>query len=85
MNTELHDTLTSLFASKLNIQVPTPDTDLLGTGMLDSLALVDLLMHLEQEFNIQISLDSLEIDTFRSIESIAEFIANQQAAREIAA
>ena len=85
MESQLHETLTNLFSSKLNIQVPSADTDLLGTGMLDSLALVDLLVNIEQEFSIQVSLDSLEIDNFRSIASIAEFITTQQSANEMAA
>ena len=85
MKNQLQEKLASLFASKLNLQVPDADTDLLGSGMLDSLALVDLLVHLEQEFDVQISLDTLEIDSFRSIASIADFISTQQAEAEMAA
>jgi acyl carrier protein len=61
------------------------DADLLGAGLLDSLALVDLLVNIEQEFGLEISLDTLEIDSFRSIDSIAEFIRSQQASKEMAA
>ncbi len=85
MDSTLHAKLTSIFATQLNIEVPSTDTDLLGAGLLDSLALVDLLVNIEQEFGLVISLDTLEIDSFRSIDSIAEFIQSQQASKEMAA
>ena len=67
-----------LLLDKLHLDVASVDTDLLKTGTLDSLQFVDLLVHLEQEFGISISLDDLEIDRFRSIATMAKFIANHQ-------
>jgi acyl carrier protein len=55
--------------------VPAPDTDVFESGLLDSLAFVDLLGALEHEFGVTIALDDLEVDNFRSIDRIAEFIA----------
>lgn len=71
----LQQQLTALFAQKLNLEVPSVETDLIGTGLLDSLALVDLLAHLEETFGISISIDDLELDNFRSIAGIADFVA----------
>ena len=51
--------------------MPSPDTDLIEGGLLDSLALVELLFALEHEFAVTIALDKLDIDEFRSIRSIA--------------
>src|SRR5262245_58351810 len=73
--TQLHHRLTDLFANTLNLQVPSVDADLVETGALDSLTLVELLLSLEHEFGVQVSLDELEIDNFRSISSIAQFVA----------
>jgi acyl carrier protein len=36
---------------------------------------VEFLAHLEQEFGIQVSLEDLEIEQFRSIARIARFVA----------
>ena len=77
---DLHQHLTNLFAQKLNLAVASIETDLLGSGLLDSLALVDLLVQLEHDFGLQISLDELEVDNFRSIASIAAFVARQSGA-----
>jgi acyl carrier protein len=76
----LHTRITKLFLNKLNIEVPSEDTDLLEAGMLDSLHLVELLFELEQEFKINISLEDLEIGHFCTIAKIAEFVADHQQA-----
>jgi len=72
---EIKDKLAAIFVQHLNIEAPACDTDLLLTGIIDSLALVELLLRLEQTFGAPISVDDLELDNFRSIESIARFVA----------
>ena len=50
-------------------------TDLIDTGVLDSLALVSLIMELEMTFDFTVSYDDLEVDAFRSILSITSFVS----------
>ncbi len=76
---EIDRKLTELFAKKLNLEVASVDMDLVGTGILDSLALVELLAQLEETFGITISPDDLELENFRSIASIAEFVTQRSA------
>jgi acyl carrier protein len=71
----LCDRIAAIFSDKLHIEVASSETDLMQSGLLDSLALVELLFHLEQELGIKITLESLELENFRSIARIAEFIA----------
>ncbi len=52
----------------------TRETDLLQSGVLDSLNLVKLLVALESRFGMGISLDDVDIDAFRSVRSIAEMV-----------
>ena len=80
----VHQKLTELFATKLNLEVSSVDTDLVGTGLLDSLALVELLAQLEETFGVSISTDDLELENFRSIDSIAGFVSRRTAAVEAA-
>jgi acyl carrier protein len=70
------DRVQRLFVETLNVEVPSPDTDLIEGGLLDSLALVELLFALEREFAVTIALENLDIDVFRSIRSIADFVEN---------
>ncbi len=73
----IYEQLTQLFAEKLQVDVPSIDTDLLEEGLLDSLSFVDLLLCLEREFGTVITLEDLELDNFRSVARIAAFVANR--------
>ncbi len=73
-NIELHDKITKLLSEKVLIEASSIETDLVETGLLDSLKLVELMTSLEDEFGITISFDEIEIDNFRSIASIAEYV-----------
>lgn len=68
--------LAGWFVDKLQIEIPSPDTDLLETGVLDSLGFVELLLHLEQDFGVTVVLEQLDLHNFRSLERIAAFLLN---------
>jgi acyl carrier protein len=68
-----------LFVETLNIQVPSEEADLIESGLIDSLALVELLFAIEREFSVSLPLDDLEIENFRSVSRISEVIAGAQA------
>ena len=78
----VHQKLTELFAKKLNLDVSSVDTDLVETGLLDSLTLVELLTQLEETFGVSVSTDDLELENFRSIASIAGFVDQRMVAVE---
>ncbi len=67
--------LALVFTQDLRIDVPSPDTDLLATGRLDSVRMVELLLQLEKRFDLRVPIEDMEIDHFRSLAAIAEFIA----------
>ncbi len=73
-NDALKARITRLFAERLNLDVPSADTDLFESGALDSMAFVELLARLEGEFGIDVALGDIAMDTFRSIERIAGFV-----------
>jgi methoxymalonate biosynthesis acyl carrier protein len=70
----VHDAIVTIFKNKLEFEIPGAETDLLETGMMDSLKFVELLFHLEQEFGITISIGTLELDQFRNIANIVQFV-----------
>ena len=70
----LAGTVRQLIADKLAMEVASDDTDLLAEGVLDSVTLVQLIMHLEQTFDIRVELADLEIDDLRSVRSIAALV-----------
>jgi methoxymalonate biosynthesis acyl carrier protein len=80
----LYDQITSFFSEHLNLMISSPAEDLFETGVLDSMAFVDLVLHLEQQFDIRISADELEPDNFRSVAKIAGFVAAHNGLKRIA-
>ena len=80
----LHDQITAVFSEHLNLMISSPAEDLFETGVLDSTAFVDLVMHLEEQFDIRISGDELEPDNFRSVAKIAGFVAARHSLKRIA-
>jgi acyl carrier protein len=72
--------LQALFSEKLMIEVPAPGTDLIESGLLDSLHLVELLLHIEGTLGCRIPIDEIDLDDLRSIERIARLIAARAAA-----
>ncbi len=51
-----------------------PDTDLLASGLLDSLTMMDLVVFIEIEFQQRIALDDMRPERFQTIGSIAQLI-----------
>jgi D-alanine--poly(phosphoribitol) ligase subunit 2 len=71
----LKERVGTIIRDALNVEVPAPDTDLIDTGLLDSLALVSLIAEIEADFGIELPLDDFDVERFRSVERIAEFLA----------
>jgi D-alanine--poly(phosphoribitol) ligase subunit 2 len=69
------DQLTELVRDRLGVEVPAPDTDLVAEGLLDSLALVTLIVGIEDTFGCRLPLDDFDIDRFRSVDAMAAFLA----------
>ena len=63
-----------IFLENLSIEVPSPQHDLIESGMLDSLALVDLIYQIEARFNTEIDLETLDLEHWRSVASISTFL-----------
>jgi acyl carrier protein len=72
--------LLRLFAEKLYIEVPNEDADLIASGVLDSLMLVELLVHIERTFDITIALEELDLEHFRTVRDMARYIAQRRSA-----
>lgn len=81
--THLQERIGKTFETKLNLVVPSVDTDLFETGGLDSLTFVELLLELEREYGVKVDLEDLELGNFQSIASIAGFIAQRLGQKEV--
>lgn len=71
---EIYGRLREMFRERLHVDVPAADTDLLESGLLDSLRFVALLAHVESEFGVAIPLAELELDRVSTLAAIAEVV-----------
>lgn len=65
----------SVVRKTLNLEPIAFAEDLIETGQLDSMALVQLMVALEEEFDIRIEPEELDFEDFRSVKSMTEMIS----------
>lgn len=73
-DTETSARIIALIREAIQVEVPSPDTDLIETGLLDSLAVISLITELEREFGFELPLDEFDIESFRTVERMAELV-----------
>ena len=73
--TTLQTEVAALLTCALHVEVASIDEDLIESGLLDSLKIVELLVELEARFLVTIPFEGLELDSFRSVASIARLMA----------
>lgn len=56
------------------------DESLLQTGAIDSAGMMELILWIEMEFDREIDLDALDLENFGSIDAMARFLAESDAA-----
>ena len=69
-----------VFEDALAVHAPDPEVDIIEAGLIDSLGLVTLLFELEQEFGVQLPLESLDVEDFRSIANIVRTLSSLRGA-----
>ena len=75
---ELVEEISRLFEERLQIKVSDPELDLMEEGLLDSLAFVDLLLVLEETYGIELRMDEIDFDDFRTTSSIAAWVTTRR-------
>jgi acyl carrier protein len=75
--TKISKVIAEIFSDHLAIEVPTDTTDLIDEGLLDSLAVVELLLQLERRFGFAVEMEELEIDDLRTVQRIAEYVSRR--------
>lgn len=55
-----------------------PDQELLATGMLDSMATAQLMVHIESEFTIKLSPTDLTFENFNTVEALTAMVGRYQ-------
>src|SRR5258706_4300629 len=68
----------ALLVEKLFVNVESHETDLLATGILDSLTLVQLLMHLEERFGLRVAVGGVGDQEVPSLPPIPRLVTRPE-------
>jgi D-alanine--poly(phosphoribitol) ligase subunit 2 len=77
---QLQQQIIDIFSERFETQLASNDVDLLETGLVDSVKIVELVLELEQRFGVSLPFEELEIDDFRTVLRLAERISRSASA-----
>jgi D-alanine--poly(phosphoribitol) ligase subunit 2 len=77
---QLQQQIVEIFSERFETQLASNDVDLLETGLVDSVKIVELVLELEQRFGVSLPFEELEIDDFRTVLRLAERISRSASA-----
>jgi acyl carrier protein len=77
------DKLGELLRQEIDLALPSVDTDLIEEGVIDSMIVAEIVLLVERKLDITIPLEELEIETFRSVRSLAAFLEPRVPKREV--
>ncbi|MCA9015637.1 MAG: hypothetical protein KDA77_09935 [Planctomycetaceae bacterium] len=81
MDSPILNRLTAFLRSVTGQQELTHTTDLLDSGLLDSLTMMDLLVFVESEFDLRLDFQDIRPELFKNPETIANLIVSRLASR----
>jgi acyl carrier protein len=73
--------LAETFMDVLSMPLPDLDEELLTSGQLDSLAIITLVIELEDKFNIEIPTDDLDLASFSTVRGMVSMIRRARGIR----
>jgi acyl carrier protein len=74
LESDIAQSLRGIFTEILQVEVPPDGAGLVSKGLIDSLALVELLFQIEQRFGVTVDFEQLETHDFETLEAIEELI-----------
>jgi methoxymalonate biosynthesis acyl carrier protein len=80
--TEVERAILDCLRQRLGVEVASSEVDLIEAGVLDSMMFVDLIMFIEDQFQVTAALEDLEIENFASVAKMAQFVVARSAAAE---
>jgi D-alanine--poly(phosphoribitol) ligase subunit 2 len=72
---QLQQQIAEIFAGRFETKLDSDDIDLLESGIVDSVKIVELVLEIEQRFGVSLPFEELEIEDFRTLPRLAERIA----------
>jgi acyl carrier protein len=74
---EIAQVIVALLRETLGVDVPSVDTDLIASAILDSLGLVELIGAVEERFGVELPLDEIELEQLSTPARLSELVREQ--------
>lgn len=71
---EIEKRIMEIFNDSLYLNLASPDVDLIETGVMDSMLLMELTLLLEKQFDIRISVSEIRVEDITSVNAIGAFV-----------
>ena len=81
--TEVRDIIRKFISSSISIEGLGDDDNLFESGLINSLFAIQLTNFVERRFAIEVGMDDLNIENFKSIHATAIFVASKLAVRAV--
>jgi acyl carrier protein len=81
MEQEVKDTVRSFIMGSAGIPQFNDDDDLFGSGIVNSLFAVQLMTFIEKTFAIEVGMDDLDMENFKSLNATAAFVLSKNGRR----
>lgn len=81
---QVRETIRTFINRAINIDALGDDDDLFESGIVNSLFAVQLMTFVERTFDVEIGMDDLDVENFKSVNATAAFVA-RKSARKLAA
>jgi acyl carrier protein len=78
---KVRETVSNFLLSSINVPNLNDDLNLFESGIVNSLFAVQLMTFLEKTFGIEIGMDDLDIENFKSITSTTAFVMRKKTAQ----
>ena len=76
-SSEVYTAVHTFFSDK-GKKIPSNSYDLFDNEWIDSMELLELILHLESKFGFEIDQELMTVDNFRSVDQIATTLADEQ-------
>jgi len=77
MTTELLEYISNELLSSQKPDGISEETDLLGGNLLDSMAIIKLISHIEKKFSIKIPAEDMVLENFMTVQAIGTYLQSR--------
>jgi len=80
---QVKEVIRGFIANSVNIDALGDDENLFESGIVNSLFAMQLMTFIERKFGIEVGMDDLEIENFKSVSSTAAFVLKKLGGRPV--